>query len=112
MKYVNDADKAEEDIHIKETLFDRVGGTIMNKNEKVFAKVMATTRRNAQSKAYYVKVHRGVPYDPWGMHSHRETYLEATLKKVTKETFDYYMMFLKTRNLLYMTRAGRSFIDD
>lgn len=112
MKYVDDADKAKEDIHIKETLFDRVGGVIIHAKEKSFAKVVCTTSRDRRSETYHIKVHEGVPYDPWGMHSHRENYLEARLKKVAKETFDYYMMFLKTRNLLYMTRAQRSFIND
>jgi len=46
------------------------------------------------------------------MHSHRENYLRMSYTGVSKETFDYYMMYLKTRNALYMTRSQRSFIND
>ena len=97
MKYVDNTDEAKEDIHFKETLFDRTGGVVINEKEKSFAKIVTTTRRDGRSDSHYVRVHKGVPYDPWGMHSHREDYLEATLKKVSKDTFDYYMMFLKTK---------------
>ena len=112
MKYIDDADGVNSEAHLKEVLFDRTGGVIIHDNERSFAKIVTTTRRDGKSEAHYVKVHKGVPYDPWGMHSHREDYLEAKLKQVSRDTFDFYMMFLKTRNLLYMTRAQRSFIND
>ena len=112
MKYVNKAEDAKSDTNIKERLFDKAGEACINKKEKAFAKVITKTRRDGRSESYHVRVHKGVPYDPWGMHSHREEYLETKFQKVSKDTFDYYMMFLKTRNMLYMTRAQRSFIND
>ena len=112
MRYVDNLGDAREDTHKKEVLFDRVGGVVINDKEKSFAKIVTTTRRDRQSDSYYVRVHKGVPYDPLGMHGHRDDYIEAKLDKVSKDTFDYYMMFLETKNLLYMTRAQRSFIND
>ena len=89
-------------------LFDKMGKKVMSQREKSYAKKIT----NTSSDTYYIITHEGVPYDPWGMHSHRENYIDAKFKRVSKKTFDFYMMFLQTKNSLYMTRAQRSFIND
>jgi hypothetical protein len=90
------------------TKYDRNGSPVINDNEAVYAEEL--TQNN---KSYYqIKTYQNVPFDPQGQFSHREKHLETSMKKVSKETFDYYMLFLKTRNGLYMTRAQRSFIND
>ena len=61
---------------------------------------------------HYILTYQSLPLDPWGMYKGRETNLETSMKPVSKQTFDYYMLFLKTRNSLYLTRAQRSFTND
>jgi hypothetical protein len=113
MKYVNNTDsEAPTDTKVDETLFDKTGSIVIGKKEKSYAKKISTTKNNELSERYYLKSHENVPYDPWGLHSHRETYLDMKFKSVSKNTFDYYMMYLKTKNNLYMTRCQRSFIND
>ena len=112
MEYVSRPEQMPDDINIKETLYDKIGGVVINKKEKSYAKLIKTINRDSSTDKYYLKVHQGVPYDPWGMYGHREDYVETKFNSVSKETFDYYMMYLKTRNNLYMTRSQRSFIND
>jgi len=112
MEYVSRPEQMPDDINIKETLYDKTGGVVINKKEKSYAKLIKTINRSSSIDRYYVKVHKSVPYDPWGMYGHREDYVETKFNSVSKETFDYYMMYLKTRNNLYMTRSQRSFIND
>jgi hypothetical protein len=112
MKYVDDAEQGHSDSHVVERLFDRTGEPVINKKEKSYAKVIKTTSRSGRYEHHYIRTYQSAPYDPWGMHSHREDYVETKLQKVQAETFNFYMMFLKTRNMLYMTRAQRSFIND
>ena len=112
MKYANSSDGTLETSHIEETSFDRTGNRILNEKEKSFAKVTRTTNRSQSSEKYSIRVHDSVPYDPWGMFGHRDQYLATKMKTVSRETFDFYMLFLKTRNSLYMTKAQRSFIND
>jgi hypothetical protein len=112
MEFVNNLQQMPDDINTKATLFDKTGGVVIHKKEKSYAKVIRTISRHSSTEKYYVKVHQGVPYDPWGMFEHRENYIETKFQSVSKETFDYYMMYLKTRNSLYMTRSQRSFIND
>ena len=112
MEYVNNPQHMPDDINTKETLYDKTGGAVINQKEKSYAKLVKTIDRNSSIDRYYVKVHQSVPYDPWGMYGHREGYVLTKFQSVSKETFDYYMMYLKTRNSLYMTRSQRSFIND
>ena len=112
MEYVNLPEKMPEDINIQEAIYDKTGGVVINKKEKSYAKIVKTINRHASTDRYYIKVHQSVPYDPWGMYGHREKYVDTKFQSVSKETFDYYMMYLKTRNSLYMTRSQRSFIND
>lgn len=107
MKFIdnpNDVPKATKSIF----LFDKVGKLLMSQREKSYAKKVTGSR----SDTYYIITYEGVPHDPWGMHSHREAYIQSKFKKVSKKTFDFYMLFLQTKNSLYMTRAQRSFIND
>ena len=112
MEYVNNPEKIPDDINVEESLYDKTGGVVINQKEKSYAKLIHTVTRSDSIDKYYVKTHKSVPYDPWGMYGHREEYIDTKFNSVSKETFDYYMMYLKTRNSLYMTRSQRSFIND
>tara|TARA_A100001201_G_scaffold141405_1_gene136746 strand:- start:1048 stop:1374 length:327 start_codon:yes stop_codon:yes gene_type:complete len=88
--------------------YDRNGEPVLNAKELDVAKIVKTKNNETT----YLKIHNNVPYDPKGMYSHREQAIDLKYKKVSRETFDYYMLYLKTKNSLYMTRTQRSFIND
>lgn len=73
--------------------------------------VFAETLDGSVQKIYRVLTYNNMLYDPLGTDSHREKVLNMVLKKTTKQTFDYYINYLKDKNRIYITRAQRSFID-
>ena len=75
--------------------------------ESVFAEKVEGSRQNI----HRVLTYNNTLYDPLGTDSHRESVLALKLKKTSKQTFDYYLHYLKDRNRIYITRAQRSFID-
>tara|TARA_B100002019_G_scaffold159141_1_gene137077 strand:- start:9478 stop:9801 length:324 start_codon:yes stop_codon:yes gene_type:complete len=93
----------------RELKFDKRGGEITGKKELVFSKTIISEDSRER---HYILTYQSLPLDPWGMYKGRETNLETSMKPVSKQTFDYYMLFLKTRNSLYLTRAQRSFTND
>ena len=111
MKFVNNTGDMPNEGQSEVHAFDKTGQSLISSKEKSYAKIVYPTG-HPDRKKYYIRIHESVPYDPCGMHSHREQYLETNFQGVSKATFDYYMMFLKTKNFLYMTRTQRSFIND
>lgn len=107
MKYTDTGDIIKEDV--EEYSFDKRGSHVLSSKEVVFAKVI---KPEGKKDRHFVLTYNSAPHDPWGMYKNRERNLNMSMKIVSKETFDYYMLFLKTRNSLYMTRAQRSFIND
>tara|TARA_Y100000593_G_scaffold16657_2_gene33114 strand:- start:10278 stop:10637 length:360 start_codon:yes stop_codon:yes gene_type:complete len=112
MRYISKIKKGGLDDHTTEKTFNSTGDLVDNEKEKSYAKIVKNTTRSGITESHYIKVYNGVVYDPWGMHSHREDYVDAKMRRVSKETFDFYMLYLKTRNSLYLTRSQRSFIND
>tara|TARA_R110002020_G_scaffold103752_24_gene243276 strand:- start:15026 stop:15349 length:324 start_codon:yes stop_codon:yes gene_type:complete len=92
-----------------ETLFDKRGEKVLSEKEKVFAKVLS---KGGGKPTYFVLTYENNPFDPWGMYKNKSNDIKTNMKSVSKGTFDFYMLFLKTRNSLYLTRANRSFIND
>lgn len=82
-------------------------GKEAKQDEKVFAEYF----EGSAQKVYHVLTYNNALYDPLGTDSHREKSLNTVLKKVTKQTFDYYIHYLKNRNGIYIRRAQRSFIN-
>jgi hypothetical protein len=110
MKYIDAYSKDIFDNQINEQKFNRQGETIKNDSEKVFAKYVNNTTHNGENiQKYYVLVHNNIPYDPYGTDSHRERTLQTTLRSTSKQAFDDYITYLKTKNRLYMTRTQRNF---
>jgi len=91
-----------------ELLFNRSGQNLDSPKEKVYGKVIAKSGRDY----YYIRVHQSVPFDPLGTYAKREDYVESKLQQVSKSTFDFYMMYLNTKNTIYMTRARRGLTND
>lgn len=91
-----------------ETNFNRNGLGVLNTKEKVFAKVV----KLEETEQYLISTYNNEIYDPMGINSNRERYLETKLKKVSKDTFDFYLIYLQTNNSIYLTRANRRFINE
>jgi len=110
MKYVETVDKKKTE-KIEE-LYNKLGKTCESEKEKVFATFTeANVGKDKYQKTYSIVTQNNSPYDPYGIDSHRENTLALKLKRVSKQTFDYYIMYLQTRNSLYLTRSQRSFIN-
>lgn len=106
MKFVEDPILTKEEKDISN--FNRNGAEPLSKKEKVFAKIIKEKSRTF----YYVSTYQSALYDPLGNYSNRERSLETKMRSVSKDTFDYYMIYLQTKNSLYMTRAQRRFINE
>lgn len=106
MKYVDDSHL--DKIEVLEVLFNKDGQVSTETKENKYAKMIGKNNKDS----YYIRTHLNVPYDPLGPYGHRENYIETKLKKVSKNTFDFYMMYLKTNNSIYLTRASRGFLND
>jgi hypothetical protein len=61
---------------------------------------------------YYVRVYQGTLFDPMGPYGKRQRNLDTQMKKVSKNTFDFYITYLMTNNSIYLTRAQRGFLND
>jgi len=107
MKYLNDS-KPLPKKEIKTILFDKVGLETYNEKEKNFAKVIVDNG----SESYYIGTYQNMPYDPLGAYSRREIYADTKMHRVSKNTFDFYIMYLKSNNSIYMTKAQRGFLND
>ena len=79
-----------------------------NKKEKYFAKIIS----GEDNQIYYIRTYQGLPYDPLGPYSRRDVYENTKLNKVSKNTFDFYLMYLNTNNSIYLTKAQRGLIND
>ena len=82
-------------------------GETAQDGEAVFAEKVEGSRQYI----HRVLTYNNSLYDPLGTDSHRESVLSLKLQKTSKQTFDYYLNYLKDRNRIYITRAQRSFID-
>jgi hypothetical protein len=102
MKYINEEPDIP-DIEVEETWFNKDGQEIFGENERFYAKTIA---KNGYQ-YYYIRVYNGLPFDPIGIYGRRERELPIDLKKVSRNTFDFYMMYLTTKNSIYMTRSQR-----
>ena len=110
MKFVEQFKKEDFVKPSESFMIDRIGAET-NDEKKAFAKTLIIDLGDNRQTKYFVRTHNNVPYDPNGPYSHRETYLRTELKTVSKDTFENYTTYLKTKNQLYMTKAQRSFIN-
>lgn len=110
MKYIETLNKPIKNKMQK--VYNKLGKSSESEKEKIFAKSIEVDLDNEnKQKTYSIITQNNSPYDPYGIDSHRESDLNLSLKNVSKQTFDYYLLYLQTRNSLYMTRAQRSFIN-
>tara|TARA_R100000951_G_scaffold105819_1_gene99884 strand:+ start:234 stop:575 length:342 start_codon:yes stop_codon:yes gene_type:complete len=98
------------------TLFGRTGEELSkdsaHNKRSHFAKVVKNNSVKAGSVTYYVKIYQSTPFDPMGPYGRRERNLDTEMRRVSKNTFDFYMTYLKTNNSIYLTKAQRGFLND
>ena len=105
MKHLNDLEIQSTEKN--EVTFDKNGKQSTGKS-KIYAKII----KSEKGIAYLIATYNNQIYDPIGISSNRERYLDMKLKKVSKDTFDFYMIYLQTNNSIYLTRANRRFINE
>jgi hypothetical protein len=108
------SDPEQQDLYDEqecEQFFNKNGEIKVEKKESFFAKIIEKVVGNKPSTCYYIRVHDSTLFDPTGTNSFRVKYLDTKMRRVSKTTFDYYMIYLKTKNSIYLTRAQRSFLD-
>lgn len=93
---------------VAELLFNKAGNQTTAQNEKFYAKMVV---KNGIT-AYSIKTYNGQLFDPQGTYSHREHLLETKMDTVSKDTFDFYMVYLSTRKGIYFTKAQRSYLNN
>ena len=93
-------------------LFDDKGNNLTDEKEKVWAKSLSIDLGHDQFQhQYFIRTYNNIPLDPMGPESRRDIWRRTELKPVSQKTFDYYILYLRSKNGLYMTRAQRSFIN-
>tara|TARA_R110000824_G_scaffold139163_1_gene304193 strand:- start:106 stop:429 length:324 start_codon:yes stop_codon:yes gene_type:complete len=104
MKFINNAPKVKKPQ--KEFIYiNKSGQEINNDVDKVYAKVLLDQKKET----YFIVIYQNLPLDPLGTYQKRQAYLETKMKKVSKQTFDYYLTYLQTKNSIYFTRTNRSY---
>lgn len=92
--------------------YNRSGSEKVERHQRVFASYEKFSLTEDRSKIVYkVLCLNNSLYDPLGGDSHRESTLDLKLKEVNRETFEYYLKYLRKNNAIYLTRASRSFIN-
>jgi hypothetical protein len=106
MKFINAYNKDDFKEDVNKIYYDKLGKITQEENDS-FAKTIFT---NGNEK-YFVQTLRNIIYDPYGIDSHREKYLDLQYKEVSKKTFELYVAYLQTRNGVYLAKSQRSFIN-
>tara|TARA_R100000951_G_scaffold27369_1_gene23301 strand:- start:293 stop:631 length:339 start_codon:yes stop_codon:yes gene_type:complete len=102
--------------HNKETIFFGRAGRELEGEEQHkqphFAKIIKNT--DTENCAYFIRTYQGTLFDPQGPYGRRERAVarDCKTKKVSKNTFDFYVTYLKTNNNVYLTKAQRGFLND
>jgi len=110
MKFIQEITHDEEIPISMEYDINRDGETVKNVKEMVFGKAVVV--KDKVEKKYFVLTYDNQIYDPLGASSTREDFIETKLKMVSKDTFDYYSIYLKTKNSIYLTKANRRFLNE
>lgn len=116
MKYIENMENYEEIPIKKEYDLNRNGEPVKNVKEMVFGKVVSVDKKFSKSTRsetkYFVLTYGNQIYDPMGASSTREDFIETKLKMVSQDTFNYYSIYLQTKNSIYLTKANRRFLNE
>ena len=94
------------------TFYGKTGDSLLD-DEKHKLQHYAKVVQPEEGKAtYYIRIYQSTPFDPMGPYGRRERNLDTQMKRVSKNTFDFYVTYLKTNNSIYLTKAQRGFLND
>jgi hypothetical protein len=105
--FLNDESQIEPDS--TEVVYMVANGSETNELDPAAYLKISTSPNN--NKSYFVKTYNSLILDPWGTYAGREASINTSFKKVSKDTYDYFAKYLKTKNSIYLTRAQRGFIN-
>jgi hypothetical protein len=74
-------------------------------NSEAFAKILETKTGNY----YFVWLSRGSLFDPYGINSVPRNSSINKFVRVSKDVFDNYFKYLKTKNMAFYTKARRDY---
>lgn len=105
--------KMNKDIEVHEekivrNFYDK-NGQITQDETKSIAKMSYDEQRGEGTAFYYIRMYRGELLDPHAIDKNISTLNRAAFKekKVSKNCFEGYIKYLKTKNRLYFTRSRR-----
>lgn len=96
-------------------LYGKTGNILENEDKhklQHYAKLIQLFKDDQVKESYYIRIYQSVPFDPMGPYARRERNLDTEMKKVSRNTFDYYVTYLKTNNSIFLTKAQRGFLND
>jgi hypothetical protein len=111
MKFINGDQPISLRSETQTIFFDKKGDVIAGDAQyklSHFAKKLTTK----ESVTFYVRAHQSTLFDPNGPYGRRERMLDTKMEQVSKNTFDFYITYLKTNNSIYLTKAQRGFLND
>jgi hypothetical protein len=112
MKFIEKLTKDDLSKDTVQHLFDSKGVIATEDNDKIFAKSLEIDLGKGEfQRQYLLRTYNNIPLDPMGPEARRDIWRRTELKQVSRQTFDFYIMYLRTKNSLYYTRAQRSFIN-
>jgi len=107
INFIADANLLPEEQH-DIVSFNKDGKEVSNPNEIVFAKIILKDNIDH----HYVRMQNdGTISDPLRSRIKSKRTEIVTMKRVSKSTFDFYMLYLQTKNNIYIVRAQRGFIN-
>ena len=98
------------DLPERSAVFLGVGGDQVEES-KAFAKIVTTTSDDKKEQRFYLRFGRGDILDAYRMDKRIDEKIYQ-FKKVSKATFDFYIRYLSTKNLLHFTHARRSLMGE
>ena len=76
-------------------------------NEQCFAKKIEKVSDQINAISHHILCKMNIIIDPWGEDCSRRKVREMSFKKVTEESFNSYLKYLKTREQRFLTIARR-----
>jgi hypothetical protein len=110
MRYI-DKSYVEKNNNIIE-LYDKTGNIIDADKKYMLTHYAKMVKKPSGSETYFIRIHQSTPFDPNGPYGKREKFIETKIKRTSRNTFDFYMTYLKTNNSIYLTKAQRGFLND
>lgn len=113
MEYFNSEDDFVQTSITTRTFYDKDGLEIADEKKSVAQVLHQKNRRDKQQlRKYFIFTVNGSIYDPQGVDGNKKKNMTFLLKQVDQAIFDFYMLYLTTKNSIYFTRAQRGLIND